>query len=156
MSHIGCSSHVKYQDANCFSFSQATHWPSPSSWLVPIQNSQVDGTVISAIFSSSSCFIFCSWLFPPLPSFFTDGWQVSSFFFRICLCVCTFYPPLLQNSLCLPFFFAFAPPPPLCSFFNLLSFCSLFLSLSFTFFLNFAVSFPQFLLPLQIHPVQCT
>lgn len=105
---------------------------------------------------------------PHLASFFAHGFFLLSLLFSLTVgrfllfsfvyvCVCapstlpySRIPSVFLSSLLLP------PPPPLCSFFNLLSFCSLFLSLSFTFFLNFAVSFPQFLLPLQIHPVQCT
>lgn len=138
MSHIGCSSHVKYQDANCFSFSEASHWPSPSSWLVPIQNSQVGGTVISAIFSSSFCFIFCSWIFPLslLVLLMIDSFLLFSF-----LCVCAFYPPVLPNVFFLPFSFCFFlllsfPFKIYYIFFFLVAFPC------FTFFLDFALSFP--------------
>lgn len=107
MSHIGCSSHVKYQDANCFSFSQATLWPSPRSWLVPIQNSQVGGTVIPAIFYSSICFIFCSWLFPSL----LVSLMIASFllFFSF-VHVCVPYTPLYSIiSAFFPSFLFFFP-----------------------------------------------
>lgn len=108
--------------------------------------------MISAIFSSSFCFIFCLWIFPLslLVLLMIDSFLL--FFFCMCVCLlpsCT--PKCLLSSFSLSaFFFLYFPFKTYYIFFFLVA------SHPFTFFLNFALLFPQFLLPLQINPIQYT